>query len=112
MWCCVIFGSQRIRGANCFIFFTAMREWLLWVLHSVKQKCFIWITSSDSYHTRLLLELVWDNLDFSVSASVIYCQASGLNPLTPKVKPWVIPRFLTFDSMDRTLKCDHLLESC
>ena len=30
-----------------------------------------------------------------------------VNPLTPRVKPWVIQSFLTFDSMDRTLKCDH-----
>ena len=30
-----------------------------------------------------------------------------VNPLTPRVKPWAIQRFLTFDSMDRTLKCDH-----
>ena len=29
------------------------------------------------------------------------------NPLTPRVKPWVIQSFLTFDSMYRTLKCDH-----
>ena len=35
-----------------------------------------------------------------------------LNPLTPGVKSWVIQSFLTFDSMDRTLKCDHSLESC
>ena len=28
------------------------------------------------------------------------------------VKPWVIQSFLTFDSMDRTLNCDHSLESC
>ena len=28
------------------------------------------------------------------------------------VKPWVIQSLLTFDSMDRTLKCDHSLESC
>ena len=33
-----------------------------------------------------------------------------VNPLTPRVKPWVIQSFLTFDSMDRTLKCDHWLE--
>ena len=26
-----------------------------------------------------------------------------VNPLTPRVKPWVIQSFLTFDSMDRTL---------
>ena len=35
-----------------------------------------------------------------------------VNPLTPRVKPWVMQSFLTFDSMDRTLKCDHSLESC
>ena len=35
-----------------------------------------------------------------------------VNPLTPIVKPWVIQSFLIFDSMDRTLKCDHSLESC
>ena len=34
------------------------------------------------------------------------------NPLTPRVKPWVTQSFLSFDSMDRTLKCDHSLESC
>ena len=33
-------------------------------------------------------------------------------PLTPRVKPWVVQSFLTFDSMDRTLKCDHSLEGC
>ena len=32
-----------------------------------------------------------------------------VNPLTPRVKPWVIQSFLTFDSMYRTLKCDHSL---
>ena len=35
-----------------------------------------------------------------------------VNPLTPRVKPWVIQSFLTFESMYRTLKCDHSLESC
>ena len=34
------------------------------------------------------------------------------NPLTPRVKPWVIQSFLTFYSMDRTLKCDHSLKRC
>ena len=32
--------------------------------------------------------------------------------LTPKVKSWVMQIFLTSDSMNGTLKCDHLLESC
>ena len=34
-----------------------------------------------------------------------------LNPLTPRVKPWALQSFLTFDSMDRTLKCDHSLNA-
>ena len=34
-----------------------------------------------------------------------------VNPLTPRVKPWVIQIFLTFDSMDRALKCDHSLKA-
>ena len=28
-------------------------------------------------------------------------------PLTPRVKPWVIQTFLTFDYMERTVKSDH-----
>ena len=35
-----------------------------------------------------------------------------VNPLTLRVKPWVMPSFLTFDSMNGTLKCDQTLESC
>ena len=34
-----------------------------------------------------------------------------VNTLTPSVKPWVMEIFLTFDSMDRTLKCDHSLKA-
>ena len=35
------------------------------------------------------------------------------NPLTPRLKTWVIQSFLTqFNSMERTLKCDYSLESC
>ena len=32
---------------------------------------------------------------------------SQFNPLLPRVQPWVTQSFLTFDSMDRTLKYDH-----
>ena len=35
-----------------------------------------------------------------------------LNLLTPRVKKWVVQNFLTFESMDRTLKCDRSMESC
>ena len=35
-----------------------------------------------------------------------------LNSLTIGVKLWVIQSFLTFDSIDKILKCDHSLESC
>ena len=30
-----------------------------------------------------------------------------IDPLTPRVKPSVIQSFVTFDCMDRTVKCDH-----
>ena len=33
-----------------------------------------------------------------------------VNPLTARVKPWVIQSFLTFDSKDRTPKCDNSLD--
>ena len=29
----------------------------------------------------------------------------SLNPLIPRVKPWLLQNFLTFDYMDRTLEC-------
>ena len=35
-----------------------------------------------------------------------------LNPFTPRVKPCVMQNVLIFNSTDRTLKCDHSLESC
>ena len=38
--------------------------------------------------------------------------ASQVTPFTPRVKPCVIQRFLTVDSMYRTIKCDHSLKSC
>ena len=34
----------------------------------------------------------------------VEAQTKYFNPLTPKVKPWVIKRFLTFDSMYKTPK--------
>ena len=43
------------------------------------------------------------------------CQESNpltLGPLTSTVKPWVIQSILTFDSMDRTLSCNHSLVYC
>ena len=36
---------------------------------------------------------------------------SLLNPLTSRVKPWVIQGLITFDFVDRTLKCDHSLKA-
>ena len=40
------------------------------------------------------------------------CKNMILNPLTPRLKHWVIQSFPTFDSMDKTLNCDHSLENC
>ena len=47
-----------------------------------------------------------------VVSSFEVCFTSSISPLTPRVKPWVIQSLQTFDSMNRTVKCDHLLESC
>ena len=43
---------------------------------------------------------VWKLLAGMINEKVIY-------PLTARVKPWVIQIFLTFDSMERTLNCNH-----
>ena len=48
----------------------------------------------------------------ALSLLTVQHKQNDLNPLTPRVKPWVIESFLSFDYMDRTLKCDHSLESC
>ena len=51
-----------------------------------------------------------------IFSAVLHLKVTGtvitFNPLTPRVKSWVMKHFLTFDSMDRFLKCDHSLESC
>ena len=63
----------------------------------------------------VLLSLLWVHVVSSVFplSSLIWCiQCLTINPLTHIVKPWVIQSFLTTDSMYRTLKCDHSLESC
>ena len=39
-------------------------------------------------------------------------EGKDVDPSTPRLKPWVIQSFLTFDSMYRTLQCNHSLESC
>ena len=45
------------------------------------------------------------NLNLSVSLSNV----ETIKPLTPRVNPWVILSFLTFDSEDRTLYSDHFI---
>ena len=59
--------------------------------------------------------MVSDRIDnngtFQIFISSITSE-SEINPLTQTVKPGVIQGFLTFDSMYRTFKCDHSLESC
>ena len=64
------------------------------------------VHSSVSIHPLISLHRILNNSDFAYPWELIF------NPLTPRVKPWVIQSFLTFDSVDRTLKCDHSLESC
>ena len=68
-----------------------------------------------AYHRRCRVTLIQKCPMISATAATIFESSisnNNLNILTPRVKPWVIQSFLTFDSMDRTLKCDHSLESC
>ena len=64
----------------------------------------------------VLSELILDSTkifsEVKCSFLSILLGVKGLTLLTPRVKPWVKQSFLAFDSMDRTLKCDHSLESC
>ena len=53
---------------------------------------------------------VWANTKPNITFFRLTSQL--LNPLTPRVKPWVIQSLLIFDSIDITVKCDHSLESC
>ena len=50
--------------------------------------------------------------NFHVEKEMQWTSVNEINPLTARVKPWVIQSFLTFASIDRTLKCDYLLKSC
>ena len=53
----------------------------------------------------------WKSL-LNRSGQQVHLVSQPLNCLIPRVKPLVTQSFLTFDSMDRTLKCDHSAESC
>ena len=85
------------------------------VKHYVFMICVSWSTHEHNSGAMLLsLHMLQKLLTFTCMI-IICCRAQSqpyINPLTPKVKPWVIQSFLTFDSMYRTLKCDHSLESC
>ena len=48
------------------------------------------------------------NWYFKMAASTLASGVDFSNLLIPRVKPWMIQSFLTFDSMDRA----HSLESC
>ena len=65
----------------------------------------IYIGKEELLYARLTL-IQW------MSGSLCVILIGIVNSLTPRVKPWVIQSYLTFDSIDRTLKCDQLLESC
>ena len=62
--------------------------------------------------SRVLRFVVVVVLFNELNRSLTRVNKSNINPFTPRVEPWVTETFLTFDSMDRTLKCDHSLESC
>ena len=50
--------------------------------------------------------------EFTVVSKLQTLFMKHFNSLAPRVKPWVIQRLLTFDSMDRNLRCDHSVVSC
>ena len=56
--------------------------------------------------------LLFVKLKISVQNKHCFYMRIVYRSLTPRVKPWLIQSVLTFDSMNRTLKCDHSLESC
>ena len=60
--------------------------------------------------TTVLCSLIVHSLSFKVSCNSTHVFTVIFNPLTPRVNLWVVESFLTFDSMHRTLKCEHLLE--
>ena len=59
----------------------------------------------DSMDIPLSVTIHWKVVDKNFTVVLF------VNPLTPREKPWIIQSFVTFDSMYRTLKCDHSLES-
>ena len=59
---------------------------------------------------RLIISIAFVCLCWQDSHSVVTSQNFGGSPLT--LRPWAIQRFLTSDSMDGTVKCDHPFESC
>ena len=66
------------------------------------------------YSGGLAFSLVFNRLrtNLATFAFVKFEFCSELNPLTPRVKALVMQNFLTFDSMDGSLKFDHSSESC
>ena len=86
--------------------FPGWLRYILWMTHLPTHREYVFNNNNKKtsrvYHREFILFFIqlwfsWTCLDF-------------INPLTPRVK--YIGSFLTFDSMDRTLKCDHSLESC
>ena len=71
------------------------------VAHEIK-RC-VFCTSGSETKIVHVCHLKW---------SIVQPVVLFVNPLTPRVKPWVIQSSVTFNSMDRILKCDHSLESC
>ena len=70
------------------------------------------ISSSESNSKEFVLWTVTVKLKHMFRDSCFLQGRCVLNPLTTRVKHLLTQSSLTFDSMDRALNCDHLLESC
>ena len=99
------FGLQSIISLNIII-----------EVYYVSSKCWCFHDFDNSFgHTGFLISYVLPSLSACIKNQhqihLLSCKEI-MNPLTNRVKPWVIQSFLTFDSMARTLKCDHSLKNC
>ena len=74
--------------------------------------CRIHIGFPMEMEVRQIVSKIVNSSKGSATVSKKWTSLLCLLPLTPRVNPWVIQSFLTFDSMYITLKCDHSLESC
>ena len=66
--------------------------------------------AAEKYFTVVLFVFQFTKLEILENLSILDSALSGVKGLSEEL--WVIQSLLTFDSMDRTPKCGHSLESC